>query len=67
VHGKDFEFAVVGVVRVGEEDQMVAGLQALLDDLADPRDGGIAARGGEVALFAKAVEDVDHDRDVGHG
>jgi hypothetical protein len=67
VHGEHFEFAVVGVVRIGEEDQVVTGLQTLLDDLADLGDGGITARGGEVALLAKAVEDVDHDRDVGHG
>jgi hypothetical protein len=46
---------------------VVTRLAARLDDLADLRDGGITARGGEVALLAKAVEDVDHDRDVGHG
>jgi hypothetical protein len=67
VHGKHFEFAVVGVVGIREEDQVVAGLQALLDDFADLRDRGITARGSEVALFAKAIEDVDHDGDVGHG
>ena len=67
MHRENLEFAVVGVVRIGEEDQVVTRLAALLDDFADLRDGGIAAGGGEVAPLAKAVEDVDHDRDVGHG
>src|SRR5438270_10293347 len=44
VHREDLELTVVRVVRVGQEDQVIACLPAIPDDLADARDGGIAAR-----------------------
>jgi hypothetical protein len=43
VDRKDLELPVVGIVRVGEEDEVIAGPPALLDDLADSRDGGVLA------------------------
>jgi hypothetical protein len=44
VHWEDLEFAVVRVVRVRQEDQLVAGPPALLDYLPNPWDRGVAAR-----------------------
>ena len=44
VHREDLELAVVRVVGVGQEDQLVAGLPAGFDHVADARDRGIAAR-----------------------
>ena len=66
MHGEDLELSIVGIMGVGEKDQLVASAPALLDHGTDPGDRCIAARGGQVARLAKTVEHVDHDGDVRH-
>src|SRR5205807_10626151 len=66
MHREDLELSVVWIVGVGEKDQLGAGAPAFVDQIADPADGGAAARGREVARLAKTVENVDHAGDVRH-